>query len=334
MPRFLILLLLPALFVPATSLAGGDKAQLTVISSGSVYGDPYSCECETAPVGGLPQRVAQVGTLVETHTPALWVDAGNGLFDGPGAVPAELMVPRRLKAITLVDAYGVGELAAHNVGRWDLAEGVEYLHRLALRASFPMLSANLWWTDDVPQTGLHFEPNLLIQLPTDGGDVLKVGVVGVMSDKQQGFGWRTSDPIKAAKEQAAALRDRGADYVVILAALPNKEAAKLARKVKAADLVIRSGPGDLPDEGLKAGRGHLVRSPARGRGLSLTELGGKQPLSSVVEVDRDGPQHQRSAQLMQELKLRLALPFDPPKEEADEPPPDLPKEVLQPGQDD
>jgi 2',3'-cyclic-nucleotide 2'-phosphodiesterase (5'-nucleotidase family) len=310
------LMFLAAAILLPISPARSESPEVLVVGSSDVQGDLYPCDCPDTPSGGLAQRVTTAADLHGAGSSAVWLDAGNGLFDSAGAVPTELMPNRRLRAMTLVDAYALGGLDAHNVGPWDLAEGVEYLHRLALRSGIAFVSSNLWWSEEQEPTGLHFSGDVMLQLTDDAGHTMRLGILGVLPGNLSGYGWYTSDPIRAAKARAKALRKQGADRLVCLAALPADEALRLAKKVKGLDLVLQSGGGTMPRDGFHVRSALVVRSAKRGRSLSATRLTAAGHDHRDVAVEADTEADPRLQGLLEQLELRLQLPFEPPEGES------------------
>ena len=298
----LVLVLMPQISV----------GQTTLVVSARVLGDVNPCTCDVNPVGGLAQRTAQVPQLGVPGQTVMWVDAGNGLFDTPGPVPAEMMPNRRLTSITLIDAYNVGGMAAHNIGANELAEGVDYLHRLEMRATFPFLSANLWWSEEQDQQGLHFSPDLVLRSAGEG-DEDAIGIIGVVTGGLRGFGWVTTDPVKAVKERIKGLQERGISNIVVLAAMNVEDAQTMAKKIKGASTIVVSGSGTIDYGGVVVRKTTLIRPMYRGRSVAVLRRG---PLGidvSEKDILREGDRNPKVEHLIKQLEQRMALPFEPPK---------------------
>lgn len=240
---------------PAPS--GESDLQARILFTSNTMGEFEPCSCPDIPLGGVSQLAALVGTAREADVPAFWFDAGNRLFKLDMAMNDIEEAERRLRAILLVDAGSVAGLDASGVGRLDLGTGLRYLRALALRASYPVVSANLLSDEGEPL----FATSVLLER-----DGRTVGVTSVLPGDLDGEGYITSDPKKAARAEVDALRDQGAELVVVLSNLGLDQDKSLA-KASGADLVLGSHTRELTTEGVRAGRASIGQAGARGRYL-------------------------------------------------------------------
>ena len=287
---------------PAATGESGVLARL--FFSSNLLGEFEPCACPDLPLGGLAQAAGRVEMLRQRPTPVLWLDAGDRLFRIDMAMTGTEEAERRLRAILLVDAGSVGGLDALGVGRLELGAGLDYLRALERRASFPLLSANL-----VDTAGeLLFTPSVLL----DAGD-RKIGVTSVLPVEVSGPGYRATDPRRAAKQQVAALREAGAELVVLLSNLGMDADVRLAR-ASGADLVLGSRSRELTTEGVRAGRAQVGQAGSRGRYLGearwYAEGKGRGPhlVVTTEPVPSSGSQHPGVARLVAEVFERLADP--------------------------
>jgi len=284
---------------------GQEGLQARVFGTSNLLGEFEPCSCPSMPLGGLAQNAAVVQASRDAGVPTFWFDAGDRLFKLDMAMTGVEEAQRRLKAILLTDAGAVAGLDAAGVGRLDLGAGLGYLRLLATRARFPVLSANL-----LDEDGQRvFEASALI---TRGDRV--IGVTSVLPGEVAGLGFQASDPYAAAKAEAASLRERGAELVVVLSNLGSKADKRLA-KVSGADLVLSSRDRAILDEGARAGRAWLAEAGSRGRYLSdvrwYGDGKGKGPhlVVTTTAVASGGPQHPGVKDLVQRTLDRMADPL-------------------------
>ena len=202
------------------------------------------------------------------------------------------------------DVGSVSGLDAMGVGRLDLGTGLEYLQRLATRASFPFLSANLVGEDGEAL----FAPSILLER---GG--LTIGVTSVLPADLSGRGYQSIDPYRAARTQGRELRESGAELVIVLSNLGMKKDKKLANRSRA-DLILSSHSRELTPEGLTLGPSLAGEPGSRGRYLGEARwyqegAGRRLPLVvTTVPVRTEAPQHPRVRSLVESMLARLADP--------------------------
>ncbi|MCK6529342.1 hypothetical protein L6R50_17910 [Myxococcota bacterium] len=279
---------------PGSALA--SPPPLRVLYSGDVRGHSAPCSCGESPTGSLAQRVALVRGLSSGEVPAVALDAGNLLFPSRVAGPPRQAAGRRLDALTLVDGYGVLGITAVNVGPLDLAEGVEFLSRLAIRSRFPWISSNLRSSESGEPL---FSPSVVV---SRGGH--PVGIVGVMPGGLRGHGWVTTDPLEGARAAAAGLRKAGVETLVLLAATGAREARAIARRVPGVDVVVAAGDRSTLDRAAKVGGAWLVAAGSRGDDVGDLVLSGGRAVVRIHEVSPGLPADPAVARLLDERKAR------------------------------
>lgn len=291
----------------ATAAEAGSRLRL--VHSGDVLGEAEPCACADRPLGGLAQRAFLVSEARGGDAPTLVLDAGNLLFRSLMALSEDGESCRRVSALTLVDAYSMMAVDAVNVGPHDLSTGLAYLQRLQGRAAFPFISSNLV----NPDSGAP----VFTQRLTVDRDGTSVAVIGVLPGGMQGAGYRTTDPIAVAREQAREAREDGADLVILLSSLGLDDERKLARKVKDVDLILGCGDRARTEPPVWIGATLLTHPASRGKDMTLIDWhGGKGKdrfTSAVVLVERGGPVDEDVHELVEELQLRQQ---DPRWEEA------------------
>jgi len=243
---------------PAPTGESGLLARLLFTSNRRGEFEP--CSCPDLPLGGISQTVGAVDAIRRAAQPLFWLDSGDRLFRVDMALLSTEEAERRLKAVLLIDAANLGGLDAMGLGRLDLGAGLSYLQKLAARATFPILSANL--VD--PAGALLFEPSVMLQK----GD-LRVGVTSVIPEDVLGDGFQAKPARKALRSEVKKLREQGAQLVVVLSNLGAEADPKLARGL-GADVILGSHSRHLTPYGERAGK--TLRGEAGSRGRYLGDL--------------------------------------------------------------
>ncbi|MCP4871164.1 MAG: hypothetical protein GY898_20845 [Proteobacteria bacterium] len=287
---------------PAAS--GESGLQARILFTSNTMGEFEPCACPDIPLGGVSQLAALVDGARGGDVPAFWFDTGNRLFKLDMAMNDIEEAERRLRAILLVDAGSVAGLDASGVGRLDLGTGVDYLRALAVRAAYPMVSANLLDEEGKPM----FQTSVLLER-----DGRTVGVTSVLPGNLDGQGYSSSDPKKAARAEVDALRAQGAELVVVLSNLGLSEDKGLA-KASRADLVLGSHSREVTTEGVRAGRTAIGQAGARGRYLGdarwYAEGKGRGPhlVVTTEPIYSEGAHHPEVDGLVASVLERLADP--------------------------
>jgi len=283
---------------------GQTDLQARVLFTSNLLGDFEPCKCPDIPLGGLSQLAARVDAVRSGPVPAFWLDSGDRLFRLDMAQIGTEEAERRLRAILLVDAGSLVGLDAMGVGRLDLGAGLAYLQKLAQRASYPFISANL-----VDEEGaLHFQPSVLL---VRGGQ--KLGITSVVSSDVEGEGYTATSPYLAARREVRALRAQGAELVVVLSNLGDEAATRVARTSRA-DAILSSRSRQLTPEGRWIGRTVVGEAGARGRYLGdLRWFGsgagsGPHLVLTTLPVYAEGATQEATDRLLEEALRRLADP--------------------------
>lgn len=290
--------------LPLADPAPGGEAELMarLFFTSNLMGETTPCGCAQLPLGGLAQATALVHQARDQVPAVFWFDAGDRLFRQNMALLSTEEAARRVRAMVVTDAGSRGGLDAWGVGRLDLGAGLPWLRKLAQRASFPLLSANL-----VDEEGASlFQTSLLLER---GG--VKVGVTSVVPADVRGTGYRALEPRAAAREAVRSLRAQGAELVVVLSNLGLDR--RLAR-ASGADLVWGSASREVLPEGGKVGRTRLGQAGSRGRYLGEARWyargRGRGPhlVTTVVPVRSAGPTDEAVQRLIDEGLRRLDDP--------------------------
>ncbi|MHB8767104.1 MAG: multiheme c-type cytochrome [Deferrisomatales bacterium] len=195
---------------------------------------------------------------------------------------------------------------AVNVGRRDLAGGIELLRELGGEYRVPWLSTNLRLAE-----GQHPFPRWRV---VDWGG-LRVGLVGLVPpdpalDPQLGI--RVDPPAPALREALAALGR--VDAVVCLSNLGLDAERELLGQVPGVALAVGGGSGHQLPVPLVAGDTAFLHATERGRFLGLLEVGGE-ALRRWKTPREAGEQAQRQARVEALRSQAAALPAGPDREQ-------------------
>lgn len=213
--------------------------------------------------GGLAAAAARIASLRAEGVPTLLFDCGDflqgtAMGDFPGQISQ--------KTVPIIAAMNSVGYDAATLGNHDFSFGYDYLGRAVAQAQFPFVASNLNLPDGAPMELPH---GLMLERSIDG-QTIRIGVIGVAPPTTAH--WESasvcspmtfSGVVEAAREQAATLRDQGADIVVALchsgilgreAQDPDNSATPLA-EIADIDVVLAGhihrefpGPG-WPDDG-------------------------------------------------------------------------------------
>lgn len=282
----LTMLALPALMAPvsaqqstgATGVAAptgrglvmqGDEPDFFMLYTGDVIGYLDTCGCKRNPAGGLARRAWVLDRLDDLFpsAPRLLVDSGN-FSDLPTA-------QGDLKTQALIEAMGTLGYHAANVGERDLKTGYADFAKRTAGAKFPFLSSNIVRED----TGKPvFQPHHVVELERNG-KTIKIGLIGVARHNQVFLKAGPDDSnmiIAPAAErvaaEVAALKAKGVDLIVLLAALHKQDASEILEANPEIRFVVGAYGGVFTTREEKAGEGWLLYSGNQGKRLGETRV--------------------------------------------------------------
>ena len=263
--------------------AGCDKGaaeqprKLTVVVSGDTAGWLMPCGCTSNQSGGLLRRATYLDNLR---------GKGDVVYVDGGGAPGGTSDYHKLKFESILAGEKMMDVAAHNLGRGEIAFGADYLRDLAKRTSVPFISAN---TTDGAGQPLAVSHVLLER----GGR--KLAVVGVVSPKFATAAVRVSDPRQAVLAAIAPLKGQY-QSLVVLAYLPDDELQPFAASLPEADVVLGGPTG----QAMAPRRvGPTLLAAATNKGKFLIQLQSPDWSGTVVELDKsyaDEPQQLANVQ--------------------------------------
>ena len=172
----------------------------------------------------LRKGLARLGPLIEAARrnadgPTLLVDNGDTLHGTPlGETAATLPCTADHPLVATMSLLGYD---AMGLGNHDFDYGAAYLHQICRALTFPVICANV---DGLPRDAVVTRTILRRPSGVEGAGDVAIGLTSVLPE-QTGL-WakeklpadiRFSDPVQAARREIAALREEGADVVVVLA---------------------------------------------------------------------------------------------------------------------
>ncbi len=192
---------------------------------------------------------------------------------------------KRRKARAGVIAQAYSKLGAHAVavGATDLVLGLPVLQQLVRTHGLPLLSANL----QNSAGKLLFPAHKVV---TVGG--VKIGIFGLTGHKNiarvkiDPKQFKLADPIKTAQAQIKALRAKGAQLVVGLAAVGHQVGRKVAEGAKGMDFLFVSGTGRHGERATRVGSAWMMEMSREGKyigHLSLYLKGSKLQFEDLSE---------------------------------------------------
>ncbi|MDD5130203.1 MAG: hypothetical protein PHS66_04030 [Candidatus Omnitrophica bacterium] len=260
--------------------------EVTVVYSGQTHSMLYPCSCPVRQDGGISRRATLIKELRRKYPALLLLDTGN--FTGGGQMDEYTQNIHLDMQRSLVNykALEVMRYDAVAVGPDEFNFGKDFFLKNAKKTNPVYLSANLD-TDKVTP---------YIVKDCDGTTVAVIGLTGVYAN-QKTEGLKIEQP-DGVGELVARLKREGAEVVILLSTLGEKEDLKLISKVKGIDLIF-VGHKPLKEEALtKVDSTFVLRPPWQGRQIgklvlkindgrlidcSLEEL----PLTDKITDDKD-----------------------------------------------
>lgn len=205
--------------------------------------------------GGYARIAGLVGRgRAETGGRTLLLDCGDTLH---GTAPA--VKTRGAAMVPVLNALGIAAMTAH----WDFAYGPARLRELAAMLGYPVLALNCHDAAGGPEP---FPPSTLIETPD-----LTVGVAGIAAtilDKTMppsfAAGLRFTNGIDELPVEIEALRDRGADLVVVLSHLGLPQDVRVATEVDGIDVLLSGHTHHRLEAPLSVNGALLIQSGVHG----------------------------------------------------------------------
>lgn len=239
---------------------GPEAPALYFVSGLKGYTEPCGCTVDVL-LGGIDRITAYVRDVVELHPDALFVDAGDWLFEY-GDIPEHIEPQERAKAEVLADAHDRMGTRFSVPGNRDLALGVDLYRRMMERAGMEPLGANISLGEEALQ------PAETVEL--EGDDILIVGA-GEPETYEGVSGVEVGDPAEAI---AGVVDERGGeiDTVVLLFQGSPFHAGELAEDIDEIDFTIVGHNPRLKEDARAVGSTRLVEAYDQGRYVGRLKL--------------------------------------------------------------
>ena len=233
-----------------------DSTLLTILHTNDLHARIEQLPFISAMVKRIRREVADQGG----HT-LLW-DAG----DAEDRILLESDVTKGTAIASMMNAVGYDIAVAGNSA--VVTYGPDNLARLAEEANYPIMAANLSWSETGQLVGGAVPYQLL-----EVGDI-KLGVIGVtaLSNAFAIFGARSFDAAPVVKELTVHLRERGADVVAVLSHLGLEEDKALAQAVDGLHLIVGGHTHDTLEEPLIVNDTLIAQAGAHGSHLGRIDL--------------------------------------------------------------
>jgi hypothetical protein len=147
----------------------GKGPVVEVVYSGNRLGELMPCGCQSEMEGGVDREATLIASLRDGPTPVLLLDAGG--FAHSSVTPSQHLRTRYLRKMMAHMGYEI-----LNVGRADLAYGVDFLRESAAEDGFEFVSAVVL---DPETLRPLFSPFVVKEFPGPGGEgTFRVAVTG------------------------------------------------------------------------------------------------------------------------------------------------------------
>lgn len=204
------------------------------------------------------------------------IDAGDAFF-ASFVLAANNMEADKLQAKALMQGYEKIGCDALNIGGFDLAAGVDFIHTLKEEVSFPFISANL--TDTTDQ--LLFPPYTIIEKYG-----FKFGIVGVTNQIPSQIGYVKKRPYKEAGNSMIAELRQKVDYVVLLANIQNIQTKTIAADFPDANYIFLSHDTKKTRPTSKQAENgpYVYGSGIQGKYLTIVELNIHNTVDPIIDI--------------------------------------------------
>jgi len=246
------------LAIGGSRAAGAPAARpttLVVLATTDLKGKTSPCGCHV-PKGGFARIAAYADSTRAAQPATLYLDAGGSFPEEDGRPDLAEFTYRSLVQL---------RAGAIGVGRRDLRHGVAFLRDLVQRTGAPVTCANL--ADKHTQLPI-FPSGRVVDVAG-----VKVGVFALFGDRfdlgPAADSLVVLDPENAASAQVTALRNKGAQVVVLLAQLGRVGGEDLVTAVPGIDAVVLGHDVPIYENGRRIGATMASYSGEQGQHLGV-----------------------------------------------------------------
>lgn len=248
-----VLILLPPLFfrlADCSQALPGDTLQICIVHTNDLHGHllPEPVPGGAGRTGGYAVFADWVKKVREENRargiPTLLLDAGDTFIGAP-----EANLTGGMAVVDLMNAVGYDAMA---VGNHEIELGLDRLARLARKASFPLLAANLL-SDDSREIPDCLRPSVVKEI-----DGFRIGILGLARTRARGLPppGICVQPLdkKEAQRYCDLLRAQGAAMIVVLSHLGTSKDIALAYAVPDISVILGGHDHSLHPEPLVKGK--------------------------------------------------------------------------------
>ena len=233
---------------------------ITIIYSGQTHAMLYPCNCPIRQDGGIRRRSTLIKELRKKYPGLLLLDSGNFTAGGQMDEYSQNIHLDMLRSEVNYKALELMQYDVVGVGSDEFNFGREFFLKNAKKTKPAYLSANLDTDKVVPY----------IIKDCDGVKFALIGLTGT-SANQKSEGLKISSP-DGISQLVTRLKNKGAQVVILLSTLGEKEDLKLIFKVKGIDIIF-IGTNPQKEEVLtKVDETFLLRPSWQGRQLGKLTL--------------------------------------------------------------
>lgn len=201
--------------------------KVTILYTGETHSMLYPCDCPTGFNGGVSARATKIREIRREEAHVLLLDSG-GVFAGgildENSQNVDLDKKRTLINLDAMKIMGYDAIAA---GDEEFNFGEDFFKNSTKEKNIPFTSANI-------------ESDYLLPFLLKQAGNSKIGILALTTPeiKNKLADIKYSEPKEALEKSIKALRDRGADIIIVLSHLGEEEDLNLIKRVEGVDILV------------------------------------------------------------------------------------------------
>jgi hypothetical protein len=292
--------------IPNQSFWQGEnlqKHQLRIFYQGNMKAELGTCGCAFQPSGGVDRKYNFLKSLKSSF---VLLDSGNNFFPSLNIQSSDELKAIE-KAISLGKAHKILGVVAQNVGRFDLALGVDKLKLIQEKTKIELISSNL--VNEKNES--VFSPFKNINLESDV-TLTVVGVTNFGEDELSLKNYRILPPKIQVIEMAKKIPQN--NLLVVLSDLNAVENSDLARSIERPMLIIGSSGYDSYRIPVQENKSIIMQTLPLGQELGQIEFYWKSDALSWFNQSAKAGYLKRWDEIVSEKKYFEAFPNSTDKE--------------------
>ncbi|GAX60536.1 5'-nucleotidase/2',3'-cyclic phosphodiesterase and related esterases [Candidatus Scalindua japonica] len=208
-----------------------------IVFTGEENGYLEPCGCSEGQLGGFAKRQTLINQLRKKDQDLILLSMG----DLPGKVGRQ----EEIKMETALEALGLMDYVAHNIGEKDLNMGIDFLGYLSQISNIEFISSNI---TGLATRALNIKPYVVKEIKTNE-TIFKVGILGIVSPaliENEIQDLEVMDPVLSLKPLLSDLNDK-TDLLILLSHAEMAESVKIAEEYPELELIISGHMVDRPD---------------------------------------------------------------------------------------